>query len=97
MVDGWTGRWHPEEDYSTYPKEKWCAYDTLCNAIRNDGYVPKTDMENLISMCFAHFDSCLECDDELANEVMKSHDSNYAEACIEWCSADGWSEFDYYC
>lgn len=28
MVDTY-GRWHEEEDYSTYPEEKWCDYDTM--------------------------------------------------------------------
>ncbi len=28
MVDTY-GRWHEEEDYSTYPEGKWCDYDTM--------------------------------------------------------------------
>ena len=66
MVDSWIGKWYPEDDYSTYPKEKWCDMDTICNAIRQDGYVVKTDMENLILLCIAHFDTCLEFENELA-------------------------------
>lgn len=97
MVDGWTGKWYPEEDYSKYPKEKWCDYDKLCNAIRNDGYDPKTDMENLITMCFLHFDNCLEFENDCAKDYLKMYD-DYGDACVEFIKEDGgWEEFDYYC
>lgn len=51
MVDTY-GRWTEEKDYSTYPKEKWCDYDYMAAWIREQGYEPKTDMENLITMIF---------------------------------------------
>lgn len=28
MIDNY-GRWTPEEDYSTYPREKWCDMDRV--------------------------------------------------------------------
>ena len=51
MVD-FLGRWTEEKDYSTYPKEKWCAYDEMAVWIRSKGYEPQTSMENLITMMF---------------------------------------------
>ena len=44
MVDRY-GRWTEEKDYSTYPKEKWCMYDYMANAIRKTGYKIKTSEE----------------------------------------------------
>lgn len=54
MVDTY-GRWTEEKDYSTYPKEKWCDYDYMAAWIRKQGYEPKTDMENLITMIFSYY------------------------------------------
>lgn len=48
MVD-YYGRWTEEQDYSKYPKEKWCDYDYMAIWIRKYGYEPETSMENLIS------------------------------------------------
>ena len=55
MVDTY-GRWTEEKDYSTYPKEKWCDYDYMAAWIREQGYEPKTDMENLITMIFGYYE-----------------------------------------
>lgn len=84
MVDGWTGKWYPEEDYNKYPKEKWCDYDRLCIAIRKDGYTPETDMENLITMVFAYYynpDNDYEGGEISIEEYVKE--------------SGGWKEFDY--
>lgn len=54
MVDTY-GRWTEEKDYSTYPKEKLCDYDYMAIWIREQGYKPKTDMENLISNIFCFY------------------------------------------
>ena len=98
MVDQWTGKWYPEDDYNAYPKEKWCDLDSVCVAIRNDGYIPKTDMENLIWMCIGHYDSSLECDDEFATELDKDDTLDYGQKIREMVNSDGgWREFDYYC
>ena len=95
MVDGWTGKWYPEKDYSKYPKEKWCDYDHICMAIREDGYVPKTDMENLITMIFLYFDN-----PDIEDYGYKRVDNNgyfNIKECIEYVKeSGGWSEFDYY-
>lgn len=85
MVD-WFGRWHEEEDYSTYPKEKWCDYDHMANWIRDKGYEPKTGMENLIDMIFLHYEG--ECEEE---------DKEFTvEDCVEYVMNSGGIEmFDY--
>ena len=55
MVDTW-GNWTEEKDYSTYPKEKWCDYDYMTAWIREQGYEPKTSIENLITMILLHYE-----------------------------------------
>lgn len=60
MVDTY-GRWTEEKDYSTYPKEKLCDYDYMAIWIREQGYEPKTDMENLISNIFCFYMRQFEC------------------------------------
>ena len=88
MVDAY-GRW-TEEDYSTYPKEKWCMYDHMADAIRKTGYEIKTDMENLITMIFAHADSSVECGEYI--------DMDNADDIMEWVNdSGGLREFDYEC
>lgn len=85
MVD-WFGRWTEEENYDTYPPEKWCAYDHMAVWIRKCGYKIKTTMENLITMIFLHYDGELE----------ESGDEFTIEGCQEYveCSG-GLQEFDY--
>ena len=89
MVDRY-GRWTEEKDYSTYPKEKWCMYDYMANAIRKTGYEIKTSMENLIDMIFLHADSDVENSVEI--DMENSYDI------MEWVNECGvLKEFDYYC
>ena len=86
MVDLF-GRWTEEKDYSTYPKEKWCAYDEMAVWIRNQGYSPQNNtMEKLIDMIFLHYDGeCEECDKEFN-----------VEECMEYVMDSGGIEmFDY--
>ena len=49
MVDLY-GRWIPEPDYNTYPKEDWCDYDCMATWIREEGYEVETSLENLIDI-----------------------------------------------
>ena len=86
MVDTY-GRWTEEEDYSKYPKEKWCDYDEMCVWIKNQNYTPKTTMENLISNIFAHFD--LEIEDTPGLFFSIENCQEYIE------SSGGLAEFDY--
>lgn len=89
MVDRY-GRWTEEKDYSTYPKEKWCMYDYMANAICKTGYEIKTSMENLIDMIFLHADSDVENGVEI--DMENSYDI------MEWVNeCGGLKEFDYYC
>lgn len=98
MVDQWTGKWYPEEDYDKYPKEKWCDLDSVCVEIRKDGYVPETDIENLIWMCIGHYDNLLEFDDEFVKEIDDDDTISYGEKIKEMVETEGgWKEFDYYC
>jgi hypothetical protein len=85
MVDQF-GRWHVEEDYSTYPKNKWCAYDHIAVWIRSEGYEPLTTMENLIDMIFLYYEGeCEEQDKEFS-----------VEDCIEFVKdSGGIRKFDY--
>lgn len=85
MVD-WFGRWFEEKDYSTYPEEKWCAYDHMAVWIRGQGYNPETTMENLITMVFLHYEG--ECEEQ---------DKEFSiEDCIEYVRSSGGIEmFDY--
>lgn len=87
MVDCY-GNWFEEQDYDNYPMDKWCDYDHMAVWIRKSGYTIKTNMENLITMIFLHFDGELEETD--------------AEFSIEGCKrfveeSGGLAEFDYYC
>jgi hypothetical protein len=68
--------------------EKMSDYDKMAIYIRETGYKPITDMENLITMIFAHYKGELE--------------ENEKEFCIDDCicfveESGGFREFDYYC
>ena len=87
MVDTY-GRWMEEKDYSTYPKEKWCMYDYMANAIHKTEYKIKTSMENLITMIFLH----AECNVENGIEI----DMENIYDIMEWVNeSGGLREFDY--
>ncbi len=79
------GQWTEEQDYNTYPKEKWCDYDRMAVWIRSKGYEPKTSMKNLIDRIFDLY----ECDLEYSNEEFS------IEGCQAFVETWGISEFDY--
>ena len=82
------GQWTAEQDYTTYPPEKWCDYDRAANYIRNvQHYEPKTDMENLITMLFLHGEGEIFDDMGCLNERQME----------DYIEGTGISEFDYYC
>lgn len=93
MVDTW-GRWTEEKDYNTYPKEKWCDYDRMAVFIREQGYEPKTTMENLITMIFAHYEGAL-WDEEYHND--DGGNEFNIEDCKVYALENRFCEFDYYC
>ena len=81
------GQWF-EEDYSKYPKEKWCLMDYMANWIRSIRYEVKTDIENLIDMCYLHSDV----------ENGYSSIEDWFENIKEYVElSGGLKEFDYYC
>lgn len=89
MVDTY-GRWTEEKDYNTYPKEKWCMYDYMADAIRKTEYEIKTTMENLITMIFLHVEGAVEDGTEI--------DTDNAYDIMEWVKeSGGLQEFDYEC
>ena len=84
MVD-WYGRWHYDPNT---PTEKKCDYDRMADYITEQGYEPETDLENLITMIFSHYD--FECTD--------SGEEFSMEGCIEYINNTGsLADFDYYC
>lgn len=84
MVD-WYGRWTYEPNT---PEEKKCDYDRMAEYIISQGYEPETDLENLITMIFSHYDFELE----------ETGEDFTMEGCIEYINNTGsLADFDYYC
>ena len=81
---------NPEETYEPY-------YKKIEKKIIEDGYKPKTSMENLISMIILHFD----CDDNYGEYDEETGMGGYGEEfTLEECfryieESGGYSEFDY--
>jgi hypothetical protein len=98
MVD-YYGRWTEETDYTTYPKEKWCDYDVMANHLRNTGYEIKTNMENLITMIFLHYECQIEIDEkgyfEIENRNKDGCSLNLADIICYVEASGGIKEFDY--
>ena len=94
MVDTW-GNWTEEKDYSTYPKEKWCDYDYMAAWIREQGYEPKTDMENLITMILLHYECEIEDGKSDYDTYNGNFDGTYIEAVQTYVQDNGLVEFDY--
>ncbi len=88
MVNQWTGEWSEEQDYSSYPKEKWCMYDYLADAIRKNAYEVKTTMSNLITVILLSVDGAIEDGDDI--------DKDNPDDIMRWVSEQGGlREFDY--
>ena len=96
MVD-WFGRWTYNEDD---PQEKWCMYDYLARQIISSGYEPKTRLDNLCSMIFAHYDGELELEgvEYFAYKYSLTDFEAQTRDIVEYVSASGgYKEFDYEC
>ena len=93
------GQWIEEKDYTTYPKEKWCDYDTIANYIHNFGYEPKTNIENLISMIFSHYDSETAVNELGYFEIKDTRENDYSLNLDDYIcyieARGGLEEFDY--
>jgi hypothetical protein len=94
MVDTY-GRWTVEKDYSTFPKEKWCDLDYVANWIREHGYTPKIDLEELIEYMIYKFEEEIETTGDYGpayGENIMIHMENFATY-IDECG--GIEEFDF--
>ena len=95
MVDTY-GRWTEEKNYSTYQKEKWCDYDYMAAWIREQGYEPKTNMENLITMILLHDECEIEDGESEYDTENGNFDGTYIEAVQTYVQDNGGlAEFDY--
>ena len=83
---------NPEENYDKY-------YGDIEKRILDDGYEPKTSMDNLIKMIVLSFD----CDDNYGEYEEATGFGGYGEEfTLEECfryieESGGYAEFDYYC
>ena len=96
MVNTWTGEWIEEEDYSKYPKEKWCLMDYMADLIRNKlHYVPKeTTMEQLILRILdAYQDEDEDAYSDLLISVWRAESNEAIHAFI--VETNALEEFDY--
>ena len=94
MVD-WYGNWFEEQDYDTYPAEEWCDYDHMAVWIRKSGYEVKTNMENLITIIFLHYEGELYDGEWEEGETDKVFTIEGCKRFVE--ESGGLAEFDYYC
>ena len=96
MVD-WFGRWTYNKDD---PQEKWCMYDYLARQIISSGYEPKTSLENLCNMIFAHYDGELESEgvEYFVYKYSLTDFETQTRDIVEYVNASGgYKEFDYEC
>lgn len=83
---------NPEATYAEH-------YEAIENKIVEDGYIPQTSMDNLITMIILSFD----CDDNYGEYDEETGFGGYGEEfTLEECfryveESGGYSEFDYYC
>ena len=98
MVNSY-GYWVEEADYTDFPVEKMCNYDHIAIWVREQGYEPKTSMENLITMIFLHFDSPDNFGEYDKNTGLGGYGEEFTiEGCKEFVKdSGGFAEFDYYC
>ena len=67
-------------------------YEKLKQFIEFSGYKVQTDIDNLITMCFIHYDSYIEEQGSYADAGLE-----YIDDCIEFIKENGLDNFDYYC
>lgn len=93
MVDTY-GRWTPEANYSTYPKEKWCDMGYAYQIILDSGYkVQQTDSERFVEFLLAEFDESEDYEPKADENLMVNVDM--FRTFIE--ESGGLKEFDYEC
>lgn len=83
---------NPQETYDKY-------HQLIKERIELDGYIPKTNMDNLVRMIILYFD----CDDNYGDYNSETGFGGYGnEFTLEECfryvkESGGYAEFDYYC
>lgn len=79
------------------PKEDWCYFDYLANAIISSGYQIKTTLENLLIMISLHYDCHVEDRDVDAMEAhIDSIEEWAADTLLYVGESGGFREFDYW-
>ena len=97
MVDRY-GRWTEEQDYSKYPKEKWCDYDYMAVWIRKQEYEPKIPIDDLIANIFTFYEEEIGYHVSDHDTENGNFDGTYTEAAQAFVEASGGlKEFDYEC
>lgn len=100
MVDCY-GKWIAEEDYKVFPKEKWCDCDYVAAWIKDMGYKPKTNIENLVEMIITAYDLYLTDNEvEFYSDINKPENGSMISIVDIDCfikEQGGLKEFDFYC
>ena len=95
------GKWKAEDDYNAFPKKKWCDLDYVADWIKGLNYEPKTNIENLVEMIFAHYDGyLLDNEKEFYSDIKESENGLMISIEDVGCFVEehgGLAEFDYYC
>lgn len=92
MVDTY-GRWTPETDYSTYPKEKWCDMDRAYQIVLESGYEVQADVDWVLEYAIGSF-----LEDEDFNPKYNDNRMINVEMLREYMEASGGlKEFDIEC
>ena len=96
MVDVF-GRWTEEKDYKSFPKNKWCDMDYVANYIREQNYIPKTTIKNLVVMVIDHFEGEVEGNSMFCPTYRKNGMINLSKLVFFIEASGGLKEFDYEC
>lgn len=96
MIDNY-GRWTPEEDYSTYPREKWCDMDRVAAWIQQQEYTPQTSLENLTMICILHYEGETEENETFGSMYNKYGNIDVSNLADFVYASGGLREFDYEC
>ena len=93
------GVWTAEEDYSVYPKAKWCDCDYVAAWIKDLGYKSQTTIENLVGKILLHYNSYLDYSDlsfYTDMEVSENHPMISVKDVLSYVAENGGlEEFDY--
>ena len=95
------GVWKAEENYKTYPKDKWCDLDYIADWIKNLDYKPKTSIENLVeTIVYFYTDYLIDNDINFYSNITESENGLMISVEDVRCFVEengGLREFDYEC